>query len=116
MSTNIPRRDFLASTPAAMYLAGTALNNSPAWPTAAAGSAKIYPFDYQGVTLRPSRWKAQADAGREFYFGLSNDDTLCGDRKVAGLPAPGHEPADAVRPCFRHAAEQVLISAARSLR
>ena len=89
MAPEIDRRDFLASAPAAMYLAGTAFNTSHASPPAAAGSAKIEPFDYQGVTLRASRWKAQADAGREFYLGLSNDDILCGDRKAAGLPAPG---------------------------
>ena len=51
--------------------------------------AKIEPFDYQGVRLRPSRWKEQSDAAREFYFGLSNDDILHGDRATPGLPAPG---------------------------
>ena len=70
MPPEIDRRDFLASAPAAMYLAGTVLNSSHAAPPAAAGAAKLEPFDYQGVTLRASRWKAQADAGREFYLGL----------------------------------------------
>ena len=41
-------------------------------------------FDYAGVTLRPSWWQKQAEAGRDFYFGLSNDDILHGYRVAAG--------------------------------
>ncbi|HET7216999.1 MAG TPA: beta-L-arabinofuranosidase domain-containing protein, partial [Vicinamibacterales bacterium] len=51
--------------------------------------AKIEPFDYQNVRLRPSRWKEQSDAAREFYSAVPDDDILHGYRKAAGLPAPG---------------------------
>jgi DUF1680 family protein len=44
----------------------------------------IEPFDYSGVTLRQSLWQRQASAGRDFYFGLSNDDILHGYRVAAG--------------------------------
>jgi DUF1680 family protein len=48
------------------------------------------PFDYTGVTLRPSPWQKQASAGRDFYYGLSNDDILHGYRVAAGAAnAPG---------------------------
>ena len=50
----------------------------------------LEPFDYSGVTLRPSLWQRQASAGRDFYFGLSNDDILHGYRVAAGAAdAPG---------------------------
>jgi uncharacterized protein len=85
--SDVDRRGFLASAPAAMFLASNMINQQ-----SAAGSARataIESFDYQGVRLRPSLWKTQSDAVREFYFHLSNDDVLCGVRKEAGLPAPG---------------------------
>ena len=88
MASEMDRRDFLASTPAAMFLAGDMLNQQPAGDRPGR-VAKIEPFDYQGVRLRPSRWKEQSDAARDFYFGLSNDDILHGNRADAGLPAPG---------------------------
>jgi DUF1680 family protein len=48
------------------------------------------PFDYSGVTLGPSLWQRQASSGRDFYFGLSNDDILHGYRVAAGAAnAPG---------------------------
>src|SRR5215471_10479792 len=48
------------------------------------------PFDYTGVTLRSSLWQKQASAGRDFYYGLSNDDILHGYRVAAGAAnAPG---------------------------
>jgi DUF1680 family protein len=48
------------------------------------------PFDYSGVTLRPSLWQKQAAAGRDFYLGVSNDDILHGYRAAAGAAnAPG---------------------------
>ena len=50
---------------------------------------RIEPFDYEGVRLRPSRWKDQVDGAREFYFGLSNDNILHRYRKDSGRPAPG---------------------------
>jgi uncharacterized protein len=92
MASEIDRRDFLASAPAAMFLAGGVLGQQPmtmSAQTPASRLAKIEPFDYQGVRLRPSRWKDQSDAAREFYFGLSDDDILHGNRADAGLPAPG---------------------------
>jgi DUF1680 family protein len=50
----------------------------------------IEPFDYTGVTLRPSPWQRQASAGRDFYYELSNDDILHGYRAAAGAAnAPG---------------------------
>lgn len=50
----------------------------------------IEPFDYTGVTLRPSPWQRQAAAGRDFYYELSNDDILHGYRAAAGAAnAPG---------------------------
>ena len=85
MASEMDRRDFLASTPAAMFLASNMINQQ----SPATGAATIEPFDYQGVRLRPSRWKEQSDAARDFYFGLSNDDILHGNRADAGLPAPG---------------------------
>ncbi len=65
--------------------------------TAAAGNKTtpyrkvvLEPFDYTGVTLRQSPWQRQASAGRDFYFGLSNDDILHGYRVAAGAAnAPG---------------------------
>jgi len=92
MASDMDRRDFLASTPGAMVLAGRVLNQQPLATTStslASSVAKIEPFDYEGVRLRPSRWKEQSDAAREFYFGLPNDDILHGNRADAGLPAPG---------------------------
>ena len=88
MAPEMDRRDFLASTPAAMFLATNMINQqSPA--AGSRSAATIEPFDYQGVRLRPSRWKEQSDAARDFYFGLSDDDILHGNRADAGLPAPG---------------------------
>ena len=89
MASDMERRDFLASTPAAMLLAGSVLHPQTRSSSAAGGVARIEPFDYQGVRLRPSRWKEQSDAAREFYFGLPDDDILHGNRADAGLPAPG---------------------------
>lgn len=92
MAPEMDRRDFLASTPAAMFLAGGVLNQQPMTMSSkslASRIAKIEPFDHEGVRLRPSRWKEQSDAAREFYFALSNDDILHGNRADRGLPAPG---------------------------
>jgi DUF1680 family protein len=49
----------------------------------------LEPFDYRGVRLLPSPWERQYRKGRDFYFGISDDDILHGFRKAAGLPAPG---------------------------
>jgi DUF1680 family protein len=47
-------------------------------------------FDYDGVTLHPSRFQEQMERARDVYFNLPNDDVLKGFRRRAGLPAPGH--------------------------
>src|SRR3954452_11940026 len=47
-------------------------------------------FEYDGVTLLPSRFREQMEQAREVYFGLPNDDILHGFRREAGLPAPGN--------------------------
>ena len=78
MAPEMDRRDFLASTPAAMLLAGQHLNSSASRSTASGRERR------EDRTLRlsgrhacaPSRWKEQSDAAREFYLGLSNDDIL----------------------------------------
>jgi DUF1680 family protein len=48
-------------------------------------------FEYDGVTLLPSRFQEQMARAREVYFGLPNDDILKGFRREAGLPAPGSD-------------------------
>lgn len=88
MAAEMGRRDFLAAAPATMYLAGRMITPHTSSP-APRSATKLEPFDYQGVRLHASRWKEQSDAAREFYFGLSNDDILHGNRAEAGLPAPG---------------------------
>ncbi len=90
--SEIDRRDFLASAPAAMFLAGEVMSGAPNQNPGAerrTPSAQLEPFDYRGVTLRPGRWKAQSDAAREFYHAVPDDDILHGYRAAAGLAAPG---------------------------
>lgn len=55
----------------------------------AAVSPVLNAFDYDGVTLLPSRFREQVERASEVYFGLPNDDILKGFRHKAGLPAPG---------------------------
>ena len=50
---------------------------------------KLQPFDYDGVRLLPSRFRAQVERAREVYGAIPNDDILKGFRRNAGLPAPG---------------------------
>ncbi len=90
MDPNMPRRDFLKTAPAAVGLfayAGRGTQPAPAAPT-----IRLQPFDYQGVRLLDSRWLKQAEDGRDYYFGLTNDDILHGFRAEAGMPAPGIHP------------------------
>jgi DUF1680 family protein len=93
MAAEMDRREFLALTSATVALAGDALNAAGAPPSSGAepmqSRARIEPFDYQHVRLRPSRWKEQADTARAFYAAVPDDDILHGYRKDAGLPAPG---------------------------
>ena len=89
MASDIDRRDFLASAPAAMLLASRAWQPRSPETQTMQSHARLEPFDYQRVRLRPSRWKQQADAARDFYAGVPDDDILHGFRKDAGQPAPG---------------------------
>src|SRR3974390_455676 len=89
MKARIPPRDFLKPAPGAAYALtriaeGATLKSPPA-----AARIKLEPFDYRGVKLRESRWQKQYNAARDFYFGVSDDDILCGYRSTAGMPAPG---------------------------
>src|ERR1700722_15315038 len=89
MDAKINRRNLLGMG-ALMPLAQGMLTAQSA-DTAAAGNqttpfrkTMIEPFDYTGVTLRQSPWQRQASAGRDFYYGLSNDDILHGYRVASG--------------------------------
>ena len=53
-------------------------------------SPTLSTFDYDGVTLLPSRFQEQMERARDVYFNLPNDDVLKGFRRHAGLPAPGN--------------------------
>src|SRR5215207_1567624 len=57
----------------------------------AAVQPSLHTFDYDGVTLLPSRFREQMERAREVYFGVPNDDILKGFRREAGLPAPGND-------------------------
>jgi len=104
MDEKLSRRDFLgtmgSAAAASVVMTPLALSVPAAQntrgATAALGKTTPYrkvvlePFDYAGVTLRQSLWQRQAMAGRDFYFGLSNDDILHGYRVAAGMAnAPG---------------------------
>ena len=58
--------------------------------TPAAVTPIRHTFDYDGITLLPSRFQEQVARAREVYYGLPNDDVLHGFRQQAGLPAPGN--------------------------
>ncbi|MCI0433858.1 MAG: glycoside hydrolase family 127 protein [Gemmatimonadetes bacterium] len=64
----------------------------------AAAPARLETFDYGGVRLLESPWRAQYLAAREFYHALPDDDILHGYRERAGLPAPGRELGGWARP------------------
>jgi len=96
MTAEMDRREFLAVTSAfasASALRATArqagFTASPGAPQPMQTRARLEPFDYQHVRLRPSRWKDQADTARAFYTAVPDDDILHSFRKAAGLPAPG---------------------------
>ncbi len=92
---DIPRREFLKTVPAAAFAASVAagatrMGAAPQAQAATTGGAvRLEAFDYDGVTLRPSRWRRQVDEAHAFYLGIPNDDILHGFRKAAGMPAPG---------------------------
>ena len=83
------RRDFLKAAPVAAYAMSRLAEGATLKAATAAGRNKLETFDYQGVRLRESRWQKQYQAARDFYFGVSDEDILCGYRTAAGLAAPG---------------------------
>ncbi len=90
MDSTLNRRDLLGMG-ALMPLAQSMLAQSTdGHKTTPYRKVVLEPFDYAGVTLRQSPWQKQALAGRDFYYGLSNDDILHGYRVAAGTAnAPG---------------------------
>ena len=54
-------------------------------------SPRLQPFDYDGVRLLPSRFRAQVERACEVYGAIPNDNILKGFRRDAGLPAPGQD-------------------------
>jgi DUF1680 family protein len=88
--TDIPRRTFLKAAPVAAYaLAGGAGAARGAAPPGDASRVRLEPFDYRGVRLLASRWQAQFQGARDYYYGVPDADILHGFRAAAGLPAPG---------------------------
>jgi DUF1680 family protein len=99
----INRRDFLATVSALATtaylepLAGEPAPGGAGHAAARLGAARIgaaqvvlEPFDYDGVTLLPSRWLTQVQNARAFYYSVPDDDILHGFRTAAGIAAPGH--------------------------
>jgi hypothetical protein len=89
MSDPITRRDFLKTAPAAACLAASVAGLAPLASAEPVAPARLEPFDFDGVRLLDSRWRAQYQAARDFYLGIPDDDILHGFRRAAGLPAPG---------------------------
>ena len=87
--TLITRRDFVKVAAVAGSALAFPAANAQAEAKEDLSANKIWPFDFQGVKLGPSRWQKQFQSARDFYFGVSNDDILHGFRKEAALPAPG---------------------------
>jgi len=89
MSNEMTRRTFLKAAPlTACTFAGLA-RGAGGTPPPAPTRYRIEPLDYQGLRLLPSRWQAQYQGARDFYFNVSEDDILHGFRAAAGLAAPG---------------------------
>jgi hypothetical protein len=91
--SDLPRRDFLKAVPAAAIALTSVVKGGTAFaqpaPARSGGAVRLETFDYEGVTLGPSRWRQQVVDARAFYFNISDDDILHGYRKAASLPAPG---------------------------
>lgn len=93
MSLTLNRRDFLGTvvlSPIAQSALAQTATSGAERKTTPYRKVMLEAFDYSGVTLRPSIWQKQSSAGRDFYYGLSNDDILHGYRVAAGdSSAPG---------------------------
>jgi hypothetical protein len=92
MNSDMPRRDFLASVPAAAYALRSTLNapaHSAATVPTVGVTPRLEPFDYSGVTLGPGRAKRQYNEAHELYSSVRDEDILHGYRAAAGLAAPG---------------------------
>lgn len=84
------RRTFLSASGAT--LAATAIPPRAAAATPAGGApVRLDYFDYQGVTLHPSRFLDQVRYAREAYYDMPDDDMLKGFRRQADQPAPGND-------------------------
>jgi DUF1680 family protein len=83
MDDNLNRREFLGAA-GALLAAQSARGAAASTKTTPSQKVVLEPFDYTGVTLRQSLWQRQVSAGRDFYFGVSNDDILHGYRVAAG--------------------------------
>ncbi len=90
MEAKMPRRDFIKRAPVALLAASAVVQAlGQDRPKSNPARSLIEPFDYDGVTLLPSRWQSQYQAARDFWLALSEDDILHGYRQAANLPAPG---------------------------
>jgi hypothetical protein len=85
----MPRREFLKAAPVAAYAVTQIARGATLRLPTASSRIKLETFDYADVRLRPSRWQEQYQSARDFYFGVSDDDILCGYRRAAGSAAPG---------------------------
>ncbi len=92
--TDVNRREFLASLPAAAgalaHVANTRTGPGATGPSRGGAAIPLRTFDYAGVRLGPSHWREQYRTNRDTYHDMSNEDILHGYRAAAGLPAPGH--------------------------
>src|SRR5580704_9928082 len=80
----------VANCPGAFALRkATSLQNDPTSST----PRMIRAFDYRGVRLLESPLQQQMLRARDLYFNMSNDDMLKAYRRMANLPAPGHDMA-----------------------
>jgi len=89
MSSDMQRREFLKTVPTATLLLSSAVSAAAAQDKSAGAKGMLEPFDYRGVRLGESPWKAQYQVTRDYYAGISEDDILKGFRAAVGLPAPG---------------------------